>query len=98
MASGIVLHVLPAGAAYDLTDRALVQHVPTVSAKDAAEIAEAQADLRGMARDIAAGDVSPSHLRRRQARTRAPRPTGRSADGASSGHEPHDDEQDGETR
>jgi len=86
LASGIVLHVLPAGAAYDLTDRALVQGTPTVSAKDAEEIAEARADLHGMARDIAADDVGPSHLRRRLARTRSPR------------QEPHHDEQDGDTR
>ena len=86
LASGIVLHVLPAGAAYDLTDRALVQRTPTVSAKDAEEIAEARADLHGMARDIAAGDVGPSHLRRRLARTRSTR------------QEPHHDEQDGDTR
>jgi cyanophycinase len=86
LASGIVLHVLPAGAAYDLTDRTLVQGTPTVSAKDAEEIAEARADLHGMARDIAAGDVGPSHLRRRLARTRSPR------------QEPHHDEQDGDTR
>ena len=86
LASGIVLHVLPAGAAYDLNDRALVQRTPTVSAKDAEEIAEARADLHGMARDIAAGDVGPSHLRRRLARTRSTR------------QEPHHDEQDGDTR
>ena len=32
--------------------------------EDAAEIAEARRDLRQLARDIAAGDVSPSVLRR----------------------------------
>jgi cyanophycinase len=93
LASGIVLHVLPAGTAYDLTARALLPRPPQVSPQDAAELAEAQADLRQMARDIAAGDVSPSHLRRRLARTRRPRQTGRG---------PHDDpahdEQDGHTR
>jgi cyanophycinase len=85
LSSGIVLHVLPAGAAYDLTERALIRHTSLVSAKDAAELAEAQADLRQMARDIAAGDVGPSHLRRRLARNRRPRQT-----------EVHD-EQDGDT-
>jgi cyanophycinase len=75
LSSGIVLHVLPAGAAFDLTTRALVPLVPEVSADDAAELAEAQADLRQMARDIAAADASPASLRRRLARTRAPRKT-----------------------
>jgi cyanophycinase len=75
LASGIVLHVLPAGAAYDLTERALIPQPPQVSAEDAAELAEAQADLRQMARDIAAGDVGPSYLRRRLARKRGSRQT-----------------------
>jgi cyanophycinase len=91
LASGIVLHVLPAGAAYDLTDRALVPQPAQVSAQDAAELAEAQADLRQMARDIAAGDVGPAYLRRRLARTRGSRQTGERAD-----EEVH--EQDGDTR
>jgi cyanophycinase len=75
LASGIVLHVLPTGAAYDLTTRTLAPLEPTVSDEDAAEIAEAQADLRAMARDIAAGDVSPATLRRRLARKRSSRKT-----------------------
>jgi cyanophycinase len=75
LASGIVLHVLPAGATYDLTTRALVPLPPRVSDADAAELAEAQADLRQMARDIAAGDVSPATLRRRLARKRSSRKT-----------------------
>jgi cyanophycinase len=76
LASGVVLHVLPAGTAYDLTDRVLVPQPSQVSAQDAAELAEAQADLRLMARDIAAGDVSPTHLRRRLARKRGSGKTG----------------------
>src|SRR5262245_4673468 len=76
LASGIVLHVLPAGAAYDLTERVLLPQAGQVSPKDAAELAEAQADLRQMARDIAAGDVGPSYLRRRLARSRQPGKTG----------------------
>ncbi len=75
LASGIVLHVLPAGAAFDLTTRELVPLPGKVTAEDAAEIAEAQADLRQMARDIAAGDVGPAVLRRRLARKRASRKT-----------------------
>jgi len=75
LASGIVLHVLPAGAAFDLTTRELLPQPTTVSPEDAAELAEAQADLRQMARDIAAGDVGPAVLRRRLARKRASRKT-----------------------
>jgi cyanophycinase len=75
LASGVVLHVLPAGTAYDLTARVLLPHVSQVSAHDAREIADAQADLRRMARDIAAGDVGPTQLRRRLARTRTARKT-----------------------
>jgi cyanophycinase len=75
LASGIVLHVLPAGAAYDLTTRELRPHTARVSEEDAAELAEAQADLQQMARDIAAGDRSPATLRRRLARKRTPRKT-----------------------
>jgi cyanophycinase len=70
LASGVVLHVLPAGSAYDLTARALVPREPAVDATEAEEIAEAGRDLRKLARDIAAGDVSPSNLRRRLARAR----------------------------
>ena len=73
LASGIVLHVLPAGTAYDLSARTLLDQSSQLSQRDAAEIAEAQADLRRMARDIAAGDVSPTHLRRRLARARTSR-------------------------
>ncbi len=71
LASGVILHVLPAGAAYDLTERALVDTGAAVSPRVADEIAEAKADLRRMTRDIAADDVSPTHLRRRLARKRS---------------------------
>src|SRR6476469_4723517 len=65
LASGVVLHVLPAGARFDLTTRTLVPQTPRVDEDEAAEIAEAGNDLRRLARDIAAGDVSPTNLRRR---------------------------------
>jgi len=68
LASGVVLHVLPQGSAFDLTTRTLVPRETRVSAEDAAELAEAGNDLRKMARDIAADDVSPTTLRRRKAR------------------------------
>ena len=90
LASGVLLHVLPAGAAYDLTERALLPGAAQVSLQDAAELAEAQAGLRQMARDIAADDVSPTHLRRRLARQRTGRKT---ADPQPSTHD-----QDGEAR
>ncbi len=70
LASGVVLHVLPAGTAFDLTTRALLPVEGTVDPSEAAEIAEVGRDLRQMARDIAAGDASPSALRRRLARGR----------------------------
>jgi cyanophycinase len=70
LASGVVLHVLPAGAAYDLTTRTLVPQPVTIDPEDAAEIEEAQRDMRQLARDIAAADASPAALRRRLARSR----------------------------
>ena len=70
LASGLTLHVLPAGAAYDLTTRTLVPREPVIDESEAEEIAEAGRDLRQLARDIAAGDVSPTNLRRRLARAR----------------------------
>jgi cyanophycinase len=73
LASGVVLHMLPAGSSFDLTTRTLVARAAEVTAEDAAEIAEAEHDLRQMARDIAASDASPSALRRRLARTRKKR-------------------------
>jgi cyanophycinase len=71
LASGVVLHVLPAGSTFDLTDRSLVHRAPLLDPDDAAEVAEAQTDMRRMARDIAASDASPSTLRRRLARNRS---------------------------
>jgi cyanophycinase len=73
LASGVVLHMLPAGSAFDLTTRTLIAQTAEVSAEDAAELAEAEHDLRQMARDIAASDASPSALRRRLNRTRRSR-------------------------
>jgi cyanophycinase len=70
LASGVVLHVLPAGTTFDLTSRTLVPQPPRVDPEDAAELAEAQRDMRQLSRDIAAGDASPSALRRRLARKR----------------------------
>ncbi|HLN78307.1 MAG TPA: cyanophycinase [Nocardioidaceae bacterium] len=68
LASGVTLHVLPAGAVFDMTTRSLVDRTPSVDEDEAAELAVAGRDLRRLARDIAAGDVSPSQLRRRLSR------------------------------
>ena len=65
LASGVVLHVLPAGAVFDLTRRSLVPTSPQVDPSEESELASANRDLRKMARDIAAGDIGPSVLRRR---------------------------------
>jgi cyanophycinase len=65
LASGVVLHVLPSGARFDLTRRELLHADPTVDPLEAKELEEAGHDLRQMARDIAAADVSPGALRRR---------------------------------
>ena len=70
LASGVVLHMLPAGTEFDLTDRTLIGRAPEIDPQEAAELAEAQYDMKQMARDIAASDVSPGTLRRRLARTR----------------------------
>jgi len=74
LASGVILHLLPAGAVFDLGERTLVPGPVTVDPEDAAEIVEAQRDMRQMARDIAASDKSPAALRRRLARTRRSNP------------------------
>jgi cyanophycinase len=70
LASGVTLHVLPAGSVFDLTDKTLVRPDPVVDPAEAAELVLAGRDLKRLARDIAAGDVSPSVFRRRRARAR----------------------------
>ena len=69
LASGVVLHVLPAGSVFDLTAKTLMDMAPPVEEKlEAVERAVAGRSLKRLARDIAAGDISPSVLRRRRAR------------------------------
>lgn len=80
LASGVVLHVLPAGSAFNLTTRTLVPAEQVADQDEAAEIAEAGRDLRKLARDIAAGDVSPSVLRRRTARAKKKKSAQRAAE------------------
>lgn len=68
LASGVLLHSLPAGARFDLTDRRLLPPAVEVDPSEADELAVVNSDLAQMARDIAADDVSPTTLRRRRAR------------------------------
>ncbi len=68
LASGVVLHVLPAGAQFDITTRSLITAAPAMDAATADELASANRGLRKMARDIAVADVSPTALRQRIAR------------------------------
>ncbi|MGI8901078.1 MAG: cyanophycinase [Nocardioides sp.] len=68
LASGVVLHVLPDGAVFDLTEKVLVREAPEVDPAGAEELAVAGRDLRRLAHDIAAGDISPIVLKRRRAR------------------------------
>jgi cyanophycinase len=78
LASGVVFHVLPEGAVFNLTTRTLVPQEPVIDAEDADEVAEATRDLRQLVRDIAAADATPAAIRRRLAlrRTRnRPDPT-----------------------
>jgi cyanophycinase len=68
LASGVTLHVLPAGAEFDLGARTLLPSEPRTDSTEHDELAAANRDLAKMARDIAADDISPSVLRRRIAR------------------------------
>lgn len=77
LASGIVLHVLPQGARFDLTARTLLPLAQVADPVEEREMAEAGHDLRQMARDIAAADASPTSLRRRLRRSREARQAGR---------------------
>jgi cyanophycinase len=73
LVSGARLHVLPAGAKFDLMRRELVAASTEVDPAVADELSVANADLGRLARDIAAEGVSPTHFRRRRARTRIER-------------------------
>ena len=67
LVSGVRLHVLPAGAVFDLDKRILLT-LGTAPVSQLDELAPANADLRRLSRDIAAGDTSPTVFRRRLAR------------------------------
>jgi cyanophycinase len=76
LVSGARLHVLPAGSKFDLMRRKLVAASTEVDPAVAEELRVANADVHTLAGDIAAEGVSPTHLRRRRARTRIEREDG----------------------
>ena len=63
--SGAVIHVLPPGSQFDLTSRSLLAHQTFVPDPEVVEARAAEADLREVARDIAAQGVSPTIYARR---------------------------------
>ena len=70
LVSGAVLHVLPAGCAFDLDSRTLAVVETPQEDEEVADLRAAEADLRDMAREIAAEGVSPTDYARRLRRTR----------------------------
>jgi cyanophycinase len=73
LVSGARLHVLPAGAKFDLMNRVLVAASAEVDPAVAEELSVANADLGMLARDIAVEGVSPTNLGHRRARARIER-------------------------
>jgi cyanophycinase len=68
--SGALIHVLPAGSQFDLSTRSLLAHQTPVPDPEVVAARAAEADLREVARDIAAEGVSPSNYTRRVRRNR----------------------------
>ncbi|WUJ69227.1 cyanophycinase [Kribbella soli] len=68
LASGVVLHVLPATATFDLQDRVLLSFGKQPPAAELAEMEAAEADLRKLAKEIAAEGVSPKYYADRKKR------------------------------
>jgi cyanophycinase len=81
LASGVVLHVLPATATFDLRARVLLSYGKQPQAEEIASIEAAEADLRALAKEIAAEGVSPAyyaeHKRRASRKTATSRPAAR---------------------
>jgi len=69
--SGALIHVLPAGSQFDLSSRSLLAHQTFVPDPQVVEAQAAEADLREVARDIAAEGVSPTDYARRLRRNRS---------------------------
>ncbi|MDN5761255.1 MAG: cyanophycinase [Microlunatus sp.] len=70
LVSGATIHVLPAGSRFDLSRRALCQHVEPLPSVEVAEVRATESGLRELARDIAADGVSPTTYARRIRRGR----------------------------
>ena len=70
LVSGAVIHVLPAGSQFDLTSRTLIAHQTPVPDHEAVEARAAEAEIREVARDIAAEGISPTNYARRLRRSR----------------------------
>jgi cyanophycinase len=68
--SGAVIHVLPAGSQFDLTSHTLIAHHTSAPDPEVLEARAAEADIREVARDIAAEEVSPANYARRLRRNR----------------------------
>jgi cyanophycinase len=80
LASGVVLHVLPATSTFDLKARVLLSFGPQPPAEEIASIEAAEADLRKLAKEIAAEGVSPAYYAERK--RRAGRRTAKATDPA----------------
>ena len=70
LVSGAVIHVLPAGSQFDLTSRTLIAHQTPGPDHEAVEARAAEAEMREVARDIAAEGISPTNYARRLRRSR----------------------------
>ena len=68
LASGVVLHVLPATSTFDLKARALLSYGPQPPAEELASIEAAEADLRALAKEIAAEGAGPAYYAERKRR------------------------------
>ena len=63
LVSGVVVHVLPAGARFDLTSRSLYEVTAPLPSAERAEIEATEAGMRRLARRVAREDASPVRLR-----------------------------------
>ncbi|MEV5966453.1 cyanophycinase [Kribbella sp. NPDC051952] len=68
LASGVVLHVLPSTSTFDLQARVLLSYGKQPPAAEIAEMEAAEADLRKLAKEIAAEGVSPKYYAERKRR------------------------------
>lgn len=68
LASGAILHVLPAGEEFDLGRRVLIPRAVELPDHARAEVEQANADLRQLARDINSEGANPTTYRRNQRR------------------------------